>query len=86
MCSQKLVSLAAFIDTPKCETIGTKIKDLKNIELNTLPVYDVEYKNKTKRITYIDKICYILCFKCSRRIFYSHFGLIFTYFLEPMFL
>ena len=30
----------------KYETIWAKIKDLKNIELNTLPVYDDRYKKK----------------------------------------
>ena len=29
--------------TEKCKTIWTKIEDLKNIELNDLPVYDDRY-------------------------------------------
>ena len=39
----------------KYKTIWTKIEDLKNIELNALPVYDDRYI-KTKIRTYGDKV------------------------------
>ena len=39
----------------KYKTIWTKIEDLKNIELNALPVYDDRYI-KTKTRTYDDKV------------------------------
>ena len=39
----------------KYKIIWTKIEDLKNIELNALPVYDDRYI-KTKIITYGDKV------------------------------
>ena len=39
----------------KYKTISTKIEDLKNIELNTLPVYDDRYI-KSKIRTYGDKV------------------------------
>ena len=39
----------------KYKTISTKIEDLKNIELNALPVYDDRYI-KTKIRTYGDKV------------------------------
>ena len=39
----------------KCKTIWTKIKDLKNIELNALPVYNDRYI-KTEIKIYGDKI------------------------------
>ena len=39
----------------KYKTIWTKIEDLKNIELNTLPVYDDRYI-KTKIRPYGDKV------------------------------
>ena len=39
----------------KYKAIYTKIEDLKNIELNTLPVYDDRYI-KTKIKTYDDKV------------------------------
>ena len=32
----------------KCKIICTKIKDVKNIKLNALPVYDDEYTNCLK--------------------------------------
>ena len=38
----------------KCKTIWTKIEDLKNIELNDLPVYDDRYI-KVKIRLYSDK-------------------------------
>ena len=38
----------------KCKAIWTKIEDLKNIELNTLPVYDDGYI-ETKIRTFSDK-------------------------------
>ena len=38
----------------KCKAIWTKTEDLKNIELNALPVYDDRYI-KTKIRTYDDK-------------------------------
>ena len=38
----------------KCKAIWTEIEDLKNIELNSLPVYDDRYI-QTKIITYGDK-------------------------------
>ena len=38
------------------KTIWTKIEDLKNIELNALPVYDDRYI-KTKIRTYSDNWC-----------------------------
>ena len=40
----------------KYKAIWTKIEDLKNVELNTLPVYDDRYI-KTKIRTYSDKFC-----------------------------
>ena len=39
----------------KYKTIWTKIDNLRNIELNTLPVYDDRY-TKTKIRTYGDKV------------------------------
>ena len=33
----------------KCKTIGTKIEDLKNIELNALLVYDHKYIKKQNK-------------------------------------
>ena len=40
----------------KCKAIQTKIEDLKNIKLNSLPVYGDRYlKNKIR--TYGDKVC-----------------------------
>ena len=39
----------------KHKTIWTKIEDLKNININALPVYDVEYI-KTKIRTYGDNV------------------------------
>ena len=39
----------------KYKTIWTKTEDLRNIELNTLPVYDDRYI-KTKIRTYGDKV------------------------------
>ena len=39
----------------KYKAIWTKIEDLKNIELNALPVYDNRYI-KTKTITYGGKV------------------------------
>ena len=39
----------------KYKAIWTKIKDLRNIELNALPVYDDTYI-KTKIRTYSDKV------------------------------
>ena len=44
----------------KCKGIWTKTEDLKNFELNALPVYDDRYI-KTKIITYDDKICTNFC-------------------------
>ena len=45
-------------------TICTKIGDLKNIELNALPVYDNRYI-KSKIRTYSDKVstnfCHLMC-------------------------
>ena len=38
----------------KFKTIWTKIEDLKNIELNALPVYGDRYKNQIR--TYGDKV------------------------------
>ena len=40
----------------KYKAILTKIEDLKNIELNTLPVYDDRYI-KPKIRTYCDEVC-----------------------------
>ena len=40
----------------KYKAIWTKIEDLKNIELDALPVYDDRYI-KTKVTTYGDKVC-----------------------------
>ena len=39
----------------KCKDIWTNIEDLKNAELNALPVYDDRYI-KTKIGTYCDKV------------------------------
>ena len=36
----------------KCKAIWAKIEDLKNIELNALPVYDVRYKRQNS-ITFV---------------------------------
>ena len=44
----------------KYKAIGTKTEDLKNIDLNALPVYDHRYI-KTKIRTYGDKVCTNLC-------------------------
>ena len=44
----------------KYKAIWTKIDDLKNIELNTLPVYDDRYI-KTKIRTYGDKVYTNFC-------------------------
>ena len=44
----------------KYKAILTKIEDLKNIELNTLPVYDDRYI-KTKIRTYGDKVYTKFC-------------------------
>ena len=40
----------------KYKAIWAKIEDIKNIELNTLPVYDAKYI-KTKIRIYDDKVC-----------------------------
>ena len=50
--SKKVISFRVDDDKPLIEykTIWTKIKDLKNIELNSLPVYDaklIKYKIRT---------------------------------------
>ena len=34
----------------KYKTICTKVEDLKNTELNALPVYDDKYKNQNQNI------------------------------------
>ena len=54
--SNKLMSFGIDDDKllEKYKTICTRIKDLKNIELNLLPVYDDRYI-KTKTRTYSDK-------------------------------
>ena len=39
----------------KYKTIWTEIKNFKNIELNSLPIYDEKYI-KTKTRTYSDKV------------------------------
>ena len=39
----------------KYKTIWTEIKNFKNIELNSLPIYDKKYI-KTKTRTYSDKV------------------------------
>ena len=44
----------------KYKTIWTKIDNLRNIELNTLPVYDDRYI-KTKIRTYGDKVYTLFC-------------------------
>ena len=44
----------------KYKTIWTKIEDLKDIELNALPVYDDRYI-KIKIKTYGDKVCTNFC-------------------------
>ena len=44
----------------KQKAIWTKIKDLKYIELNVLPVYDERY-TKTKTRTYDDKVYANFC-------------------------
>ena len=44
----------------KYKTISTKIEDLKNVELNALPVYDDRYI-KTKIRTYGDKVYTNFC-------------------------
>ena len=41
----------------KYKIIWTKIEDLRNIELNALPVYDERYIKINKIITYGDKVC-----------------------------
>ena len=55
--SNKLMSF--YIDDEKllrkCKAIWTKVEDLKNIELNAIPVYDDRYR-KTKIRTYVDKV------------------------------
>ena len=55
--SNKLMSF--YIDDEKllkkCKAIWTKVEDLKNIELNAIPVYDDRYI-KTKIRTYVDKV------------------------------
>ena len=55
--NNKLISFCIGDDQllEKYKTIWTKIDDLKNIELNALPVYDDSYL-KTKVITYDDKV------------------------------
>ena len=51
----------------KYKTICTEIEDLKNIELNALPVYDDRYI-KTKIRAYSDKVyTNFFWFKCARR-------------------
>ena len=47
----------------KFDAIWTKIEDLKNIQLNALPGYNVRYI-KTEKRKYGDKV-YVL--KCARR-------------------
>ena len=43
--------MSSWIDNEKYESIWTKIEDLKDIELNTLPVYDDRYlKTKIRKI------------------------------------
>ena len=65
-----------------CKAIWTKIKDLRNIELNSLPAYDDKYiKTEKERMVII--AYYFLRFKCARWwckvwIFYSHFYWFFT--------
>ena len=55
--SNKLMSF--YIDDEKllkkCKAIWTKVEDLKNIELNAIPVYDDRYR-KTKIRKYVDKV------------------------------
>ena len=55
--SNKLKSFRIDDDTllEKYKTIWAKIEDLKNIELNALPVYDDRYI-KTKIKTYVSKV------------------------------
>ena len=55
--NNKLMSFCIDDETllGKYKTIWIKIKDLKNIELNALPVYDDRYI-KTKIRTYGDKV------------------------------
>ena len=56
--NNKLMSLHADDDNllEKYQITWTKIEDLKNIELNALPVYDHRYI-ETKIKTYSDKFC-----------------------------
>ena len=43
--------MSSWIDNEKYESIWTKIEDLKDIELNTLPVYDDRYiKTKMRKM------------------------------------
>ena len=44
----------------KYKTISTKIKDLLNVKLNVLLVYDDRYM-KTKKKTYVDKVYTNVC-------------------------
>ena len=55
--SNKLISFRIDAETllEKYKTIQTNIEDLKNVELNTLQVYDDRYI-KTKIKTYCDKV------------------------------
>ena len=68
----------------KYKAFSTKIKDLKNIELNALPVYDDTYiTNKirtrgNKVYTVIGSLNVSLFHPHRKRIFYSHFYLLFT--------
>ena len=50
----------------KYRPIWTKIEDLKNTNLNALPVYDDRYI-KSKIRTYGDKVYNNFGFKCTRR-------------------
>ena len=65
-------SMSFFIDNEnfleKYKAIWTKIEDLKNIELNALPVYDDRYI-KTKIGTYGNKVYTNVrsWLKCARR-------------------
>ena len=47
--------MRSYQKTNKKNNIWTKIEDLKNIELNALPVYDDRYM-KTKIRAYDDKL------------------------------
>ena len=66
--SNKLMSFRIDVEKllERYKAIWTKIKDFKNIKLNTVPVYD-DINIKTKIRTSGDKVYLTFVAKCARR-------------------